>query len=148
MAELSFPSSAVYKGLAVAEHTHSGGEGRPNSGEIELKLTAPASELQNPESALLAQPSARPETKSDLISAYYDTCILALYRRGMTLQVRRQRRQLVETIKAEVPARLDLLERREWQAPMKSQPALDALKIDRRLSNAIEKKDLRPIDSG
>jgi hypothetical protein len=31
---------------------------------------------------------------------------------------------------------------------MKSQPALDALKIDRRLSNAIEKKDLRPIDSG
>jgi NAD(P)-dependent dehydrogenase (short-subunit alcohol dehydrogenase family) len=51
-------------------------------------------------------------------------------------------------IKAEAPARLDLLERREWEAPMKSQPALDALKIDRRLSNAIEKEDLRPIDSG
>jgi hypothetical protein len=79
VAELSFPSSAVYKGLAVAEHTHSGREGRPNSREIELKLTAPASELQNSESALLAQPSARPETKSDLISAYYDTCTLALY---------------------------------------------------------------------
>jgi hypothetical protein len=29
----------------------------------------------------------------------------------MTLQVRRQRRQFVETIKAEVPARLDLRER-------------------------------------
>ena len=80
--------------------------------------------------------------------AYYDTCILALCRRGMTLRVRRQRRQFVDTIKAEAPARLDLLERREWEAPMKSQPALDALKLDRQLSNAIEGKDLRPIDSG
>jgi hypothetical protein len=50
---------------------------------------AAPSELQNSESALLAQPSARPETKSDLTSAYYDTCTLALYRRGMTLQVRK-----------------------------------------------------------
>jgi hypothetical protein len=50
----------------------------------------------------------------------------------------------VETIKAEAPARLDLLERREWEAPMKSQPALDALKIDRRISNAIKKEGLAP----
>jgi hypothetical protein len=90
LAELSFPSSAVYKGLAVAKHTVAE-NGRPNSREIALKLIAPVSELENPQSALLAQPSARPETKSDLISAYYDTCTLALYRRGMTLRVRGQR---------------------------------------------------------
>jgi inorganic triphosphatase YgiF len=53
----------------------------------------------------------------------------------MTLRVRRQRRQFVDTIKAEAPARLDLLERREWEASIKNQPALDALKIDRRISD-------------
>jgi triphosphatase len=52
----------------------------------------------------------------------------------------------VQTIKADDPANSDLLERREWEAPIgSSQPNLDALKIGRRLPDAIYKEDLRPV---
>ena len=49
----------------------------------------------------------------------------------------------METIKAEAPARLDL-----WVTVMKSQPALDAPKIDRRSSNAIKKRRACALSSG
>jgi hypothetical protein len=41
--------------------------------------------------------------------AYYGRCTLALCRRGMTLRVRRRRRQFVDTIRAEASARVDVL---------------------------------------
>src|ERR1700730_6801533 len=54
--------------------------------------------------------------------------------------------EFVQTIKADDPAKLDLLERREWEAPIESsQPNLDALKIGTRLPDAIHKEDLRPV---
>jgi hypothetical protein len=86
------PSSFVPRPPAHLAFLHEAEAAAPKLGielvPAEVHDAAP-SELQNSESALLAQPSARPETKSDLTSAYYDTCTLALYRRGMTLQVRK-----------------------------------------------------------
>jgi inorganic triphosphatase YgiF len=120
--------------------------GRRPSCEVELKLAAPVAELEKLERALLALPTARLEAQSDLVSTYYDTCTLALHRRRLTLRVRRQGGEFVQTIKADDPAKLDLLERREWEAPIESsQPNLDALKIGTRLPDAIHKEDLRPV---
>jgi inorganic triphosphatase YgiF len=111
--------------------------GRRPSCEVELKLAAPVAELEKLERALLALPTARLEAQSDLVSTYYDTCTLALHRRRLTLRVRRQGGEFVHTIKADDPAKLDLLERREWEAPIESsQPNLDALKIGTRLPDA------------
>jgi inorganic triphosphatase YgiF len=144
--ELSFPSSLLGKGSALANHPLKGQGRLPVSYEIELKLAVPASKLEKLERALLALPTARLEAQSDLVSTYYDTRTLALHRRGLTLRVRRQGRKFVQTIKADDPAKSDLLERREWEAPIESsQPNLDALKIGRRLPDAIHEEDLRPV---
>jgi inorganic triphosphatase YgiF len=144
--ELVVPSSPVAKASAVANHRLSRRRRRPVSYEIELKLAVPAPELKKLERQLLALPTARLEAESDLVSTYYDTCNLVLHRRRLTLRVRRQGRKFVQTIKADNPAKLDLLERREWEAPIESsQPNLHALKTGPRLPDGIHKEVLRPV---
>jgi inorganic triphosphatase YgiF len=114
--------------------------------ETELKLAAPASELEKLERALVMLPNARLEGQSDLVSTYYDTGICAFHRRRLTLRVRRQGQEFVQTIKADDSAKLDLLERREWEGPTETrQPSLDTLKVGTRLPNGIHKEDLRPV---
>jgi hypothetical protein len=67
--------------------------GRLIATEFELKLAAPAAELEKLEHVLLAMPTVRSEVQSDLVSTYYDTPTLALYREQLTLRVRRQGRR-------------------------------------------------------
>lgn len=76
-----------YTGLAVAEHFHGGREKRPNSREISSSSSDLPLNWKNAESALLAQPSAGPETKSDPSArTCYGKCTRPFYRRGMTLR--------------------------------------------------------------
>src|ERR1700704_4779397 len=70
------------------------------STEVELKLAAPAPELQKLKCVLLAMPTGRSEVQSDLTSTYYDTPDLALYRKQLTLRVRKQGRRYVQTARA------------------------------------------------
>jgi inorganic triphosphatase YgiF len=137
---------SVDKSSAVANNAQSCSGRRPASREIELKLAAPAPELEKLEHSILALPNARLENKSDLVSTYFDTRTCALDRRRMTLRVRRQGRQFEQTVKADTRSKLDFLERREWETPIESsQPNFDDLKIGARLSDAIHKEKLRPV---
>src|SRR5882762_6411454 len=61
---------------------------RPLSTEVELKLVAPAAELEKLERAILAMPTVRSEARSDLVSTYYDTSTRALHGSRLTLRVR------------------------------------------------------------
>ncbi len=116
------------------------------STEVELKLAAPAPELQKLKCALLAMPTRRSEVQSDLTSTYYDTPDLALYRKQATLRVRKQGRKFVQTVKAGDFAGSDLLARREWEDLIASKrPVIDAPKTGKRLPDSIRQQDLRPV---
>jgi CYTH domain len=71
------------------------------STEVELKLAAPAAELQKLKCMLLAMPTARSDVQADLVSIYYDTPDLALNRKRLTLRVRKQGRRFVQTVNDE-----------------------------------------------
>src|SRR5947207_10939695 len=101
---------SVDKASALANPPLSSPGRRPASREIELKLAAPASELEKVQHALLALPNARLENNSDFVSTYFDTPTCAIHRRRMTLRVRRQGRQFVQTIKIDAASKPDLLE--------------------------------------
>jgi inorganic triphosphatase YgiF len=123
---------SVDKSSAVANNAQSCSGRRPASREIELKLAAPAPELEKLEHSILALPNSRLENKSDLVNTYFDTRTCALHRRRMTLRVRRQGRQFVQTVKADTRSKLDFLERRERETPL-------------RAADAIHKEKLRPV---
>ncbi|KRR07317.1 hypothetical protein CQ12_00560 [Bradyrhizobium jicamae] len=77
------------------------------STEFELKLAAPPEELEKVKRVLLAMPTAKSEARSTLVSTYYDTPGLALHRERLSLRIRRQGSEFVQTVKVEDPARFD-----------------------------------------
>src|SRR3981189_105242 len=91
-------------------------------------------------------PTGRSEVQSKLTSTYYDTPDLKLYRKQLTLRVRKQGRRFVQTVKAEDFAGSGLLTRRGWEDPIASKrPNIDAPKTGKRLPNSIRKQDLRSV---
>jgi hypothetical protein len=106
---------AVDPATQGAPHPRRHGGRRLISTEVELKLAAPAAELQKLKCMLLAMPTAQSDVQADLVSIYYDTPDLALNRKRLTLRVRKQGRRFVQTVKAGDFAESDLLARREWE---------------------------------
>ena len=95
---------------------------------------------------LLAMPTAKSEARSTLVSTYYDTPTLALHRERLSLRVRKQGSEFVQTVKVEDPARLDILERGEWEDHIRSiWPVLDAPKTGKRLRDWVRDEELRPV---
>jgi inorganic triphosphatase YgiF len=91
-------------------------------------------------------PAVKSEVQLKLVSTYYDTSGLALYRERLSLRVRKQGREFVQTVKAENPIQLDLLERREWEDQIQSKrPVLDAPKSGKWLRDVVRDKELRPV---
>jgi triphosphatase len=85
-------------------------------------------------------PAVKSEVRLKLVSTYYDTSALALHREC------KQGREFVQTVKAENPTQLDMLERREWEDPIQSKrPVLDAPKTGKRLHDVVGDNELRPI---
>lgn len=81
-----------------------------------------------------------------LISTYYDTQTLALYKRGLTLRVREQGDRLTQTVKASgSTAAADMLSRGEWEdALTENRPDPDAPQSGRHLP-VEARADLRPL---
>jgi len=114
--------------------------------EFELKLAAPAAKLEKLKRVLLAMPAVKSEVRLKLVSTYYDTSALALYRERLSLRVRKQGREFVQTVKAENPIQLDMLERREWEDQIRSKrPVLDAPKPGKWLRDVVRDRELRPV---
>jgi triphosphatase len=102
--------------------------------------------LEKLKRVLLAMPAAKPAIQSQLVSTYYDTPALALHRGQLSLRVRKQGGKFVQTVKAENPTQMDVLERKEWEDRIPSeQPALDAPKTGKWLSDVVRDEELRPV---
>jgi triphosphatase len=88
---------------------------------------------------------ARVSTQERLISTYYDTPDSALKQRGLTLRVRDQGGNFLQTVKAGDLASGDLLSRGEWEdAVAESRPDPDAAQSGPRLPKGAA-ADLRPV---
>jgi triphosphatase len=95
---------------------------------------------------LLTMPAAKAAIQSQLVSTYYDTPALALHRQQLSLRVRKQGSEFVQTVKVENSAQMDVLERKEWEDRISSeQPALDAPKTGKWLSDVVRHEELRPV---
>jgi triphosphatase len=102
--------------------------------------------LEELKRVLLAMPAAKSEVRSKLASTYYDTPALALHRERLSLRVRKQGSEFVQTVKAEDPTQADILERKEWEDQIPSKrPVLDAPKTGKRLPDTVRDEELRPV---
>jgi inorganic triphosphatase YgiF len=102
--------------------------------------------LEKLKRVLLATPTVKSEVRSKLVSTYYDTPTLALHRERLSLRVRKQGGEFVQTVKAEDPTQADVLERKEWEDHIPSKrPVLDAPKTGKRLPDAVRDEELRPV---
>jgi inorganic triphosphatase YgiF len=102
--------------------------------------------LEELKRVLLAMPTVKSEIRLKLVSTYYDTPALALHRELLSLRVRQQSREFVQTVKAENPTRTDVLERKEWEDQIPSKrPVLDAPKTGKRLPDVVRDEELRPV---
>jgi inorganic triphosphatase YgiF len=84
--------------------------------EVELKLAGTAKALETLWASAIA-----PRTKATrrrLISTYFDTSDLRLRRRGFTLRVREDGKNVTQTIKAEGGAANGVMRRGEWSTPI------------------------------
>jgi inorganic triphosphatase YgiF len=91
-------------------------------------------------------PTVKSEVRLKLVSTYYDTPALALHRERLSLRVRKQGREFVQTVKAESPTQADVLERKEWEDHIPSKrPVLDALKTGKRLPDMVRDEELHPV---
>jgi triphosphatase len=102
--------------------------------------------LEKLKRVLLAMPTAKSEIRPQLVSTYYDTPALALHRERLSLRVRKKGGEYVQTVKAENPTQMDVLERKEWEDQIPSeQPVLDAPKTGKWLSDVVRDEELRPV---
>jgi inorganic triphosphatase YgiF len=95
--------------------------------EIELKLTAAPGDLPGLKQALEAMAKRSSTITSLLASTYYDSPDLKLRQHHLTLRVREQGAQHVQTVKAGDVMRADLISRGEWEDVIAGElPDLDA----------------------
>jgi len=114
--------------------------------EIELKLTAAPGDLPGLKQALEAMAKRSSTTTSLLASTYYDSPDLKLRQHHLTLRVREQGAQHVQTVKAGDVMGADLISRDEWEDVIAGdQPDLDAPQTGRRLKQKVGKGELRPL---
>jgi inorganic triphosphatase YgiF len=133
---------------AMRQRARSDQTGRQHvtSREIELKLAAAPGDLPALERALEAMAKRSGAAASTLISTYYDTPELALCRHNLTLRVREQEGQHIQTVKAGDLMSADLISRGEWEDVIASdQPDLDAPETGRLLAHKVDKDELRPL---
>jgi triphosphatase len=91
-------------------------------------------------------PTVKSEVRSKLVSTYYDTPALAPHRERLSFRVRKQGLEFVQTVKAEIPAQADVLERKEWEGQIPSKwPVLDASRTGKRLPDGIRDEELGPV---
>jgi inorganic triphosphatase YgiF len=113
--------------------------------EIELKLTAAPGDLPTLTRALEAMGKQSSTTASLLTSTYYDSPDLKLWQHHLTLRIRAQGAQHVQTVKAGDVMGADLISRDEWEDVIAGdQPDLDAPQTGRRLKQKVGKGELRP----
>jgi len=114
--------------------------------EIELKLTAAPGDLPGLKQALEAMAKRSSTTTSLLASTYYDSPDLKLQQHHLTLRVREQGAQHVQTVKASDITGVDLISRGEWEEVIAGdQPDLDTPQTGRRLKEKVDKGELRPL---
>ena len=114
--------------------------------EIELKLAAIPSDLPALKRALETMGKRCSTAVSPLTSIYYNSSDLKLRQHNLTLRVREQDGQHVQTVKAGDLMGADLVSRREWEDIVTGdQPDLDAPKAGRRLKGKVKKGELRPL---
>ena len=95
---------------------------------------------------LLAMPAVKSEVRLKLVSTYYDTPGLALHRERLSLRVRKVGLKFVQTVKAENPSQVDMLERKEWEDQIPSKrPVLEAPNTGKRLADMVRDDELRPV---
>jgi inorganic triphosphatase YgiF len=114
--------------------------------EIELKLTAAPGDLPALMQALEALGKRTSTTASLLTSTYYDSPDLKLQQRHLTLRVREQGAQYVQTVKSGDLMEADFISRGEWEDLITgNEPDLDAPQTGHRLKQKVEKGELRPL---
>jgi triphosphatase len=114
--------------------------------EIELKLAANPNDIPALRRALETSGNGSGASASSVTSTYYDTPDLRLWQHHLTLRVRHQGRQHLQTLKADDRMSVDLLARAEWQDIIDSDhPNLNAPNSGRRLTKMIGESDLRPL---
>jgi triphosphatase len=102
--------------------------------------------LEKLKRVLLAIPTLKSEVRSKLVSTYPDTPAFALHREGLSFRVRKRGPEFVQTVKAENPARADVLERKEWEDQIPSKwLVLDASRTGKRLPDGVRDEELRPV---
>jgi triphosphatase len=115
------------------------------STEVELKLAVSAADLPELTRALVEMAPASASSQSRLISTYYDTPNLALKRRGLSLRVREQGGQFIQTVKTEDLGDGDPLTRGEWEDEVaESRPDPEAAQSGEHLPDGIA-GDLQPL---
>lgn len=84
--------------------------------EVELKFSIAPEDLRR----LRRHPllAGAPIKRQSLVATYYDTPDLALYRRSLTLRIRKEGRRYVQTLKEGNPSVASGFGRLEWQAPV------------------------------
>ena len=114
--------------------------------ERALKFSVAADDLPKARAALLAMAGRPRPSRSTLWTTYYDTDDDALRRRELMLRVRKRGRQFFQTVQAHDLVDGDVLERGEWEDPIKTaQPDLAAPRSGAQLGAGIEAADLRPL---
>ena len=114
--------------------------------EIELKLSAAPGDLPALMQALEALGKRTSTTASLLTSTYYDSPDLKLQQRHLTLRVREQGAQYVQTVKSGDLMEADFISRGEWEDLITgNEPDLDAPQTGHRLKQKVEKGELRPL---
>jgi triphosphatase len=94
---------------------------------------------------LLAMPAVKSEVRLKLVSTY-DTPGLALHRERLSLRVRKVGLKFVQTVKAENPSQVDMLERKEWEDQIPSmRPVLEAPNTGKPLADMARDDELRPV---
>ncbi|HQR04008.1 MAG: CHAD domain-containing protein [Proteobacteria bacterium] len=105
--------------------------------EIELKLSLPLSQHPLLERHPLLQ-RAGPPIRKQVDNVYYDTSGHALWHRGITLRLRRQGDEWLQTVKCAGTSQGGLSVRPEWEIPHGGQFDFDAV-TDRRVRRFLKK---------
>ena len=114
--------------------------------EIELKLEVPPKTIGTLKRMRSLRRGNGHARDKELVSVYFDTAEHTLRKRGMSLRVRHIGDRRVQTVKANGQSAAGLFQRREWEAPIRSdtpdlramrRTALDGL-LTRKLARALK----------